>query len=323
MDYVEIEYDGVKGIIFEGSFFSYNYFLCFKEDLGFTWDVNDAVGLKDEMKYINFATSRGYHYFYYSNGDFLKAYGFKEIKKKTIRASITTDLNIEVPSEFSFDDVEELIIEKIVPSFIREVKGCKIIDPYPVEFDWNVIEENENKNEIKINTMKNLVISLEKARELYKNGSEEMRNLLLESFTEDELVPKQLPKNWEEFVKDNEGMKVITSWHGNVGRSDFDNEINKNSNNIYPNEKYLKSARAFSKLSFLIERYNDGWHYEFDEEDEGERYYSILYSYSSKILYVSYFETSKFNVFVFKSKEIAKEFLKNFDALIKEYLMIY
>ena len=129
---------------------------------------------------------------------------------------------------------------------------------------------------------RNITLTLDKARELYNKGGE-LKEIALQAFSEQELNP--LPKSWEEFCK---MYKVPINIFG-----------------LYAPMKYI----ALWKLEQLRDCYRQGW-----KPKPKEAIYAIKYSVEG--LNVYNFCSQEF--LSFQSREIAKEFLKNFERLIKE-----
>lgn len=129
---------------------------------------------------------------------------------------------------------------------------------------------------------RNVTLTLDKAREWYKKGGE-LREIALQAFTKEELYP--LPKSWEEYCK---LYKVPAMIFGPC----------------IPN-KYV----ALWKLEQLRDCYRQG-----RTPTPKEAVYAI--KYAEKDLNVYYYSSQEF--LSFQSREIAEEFLKNFERLIKE-----
>jgi len=84
---------------------------------------------------------------------------------------------------------------------------------------------------------KQIEISLEAARQMYKEGNETTNKWLLENFTKEELEPKK-GFNWEDVHRDKWPQHLYC---------------------IVPlTDKHEKSMTAFSKLSHIVNRYNQG-----------------------------------------------------------------
>lgn len=131
---------------------------------------------------------------------------------------------------------------------------------------------------------RNITLTLDKAKEWYNKGGE-LKEIALQAYTKEELNP--LPKSWEEFCK----MHPVTP------------------------EKYIflsgcpQKYIAIWKLEQLRDCYRQGW-----TPMPKEAVYAI--KYSVKNLNVYYYGIQEF--LSFQSREVAEEFLKNFESLIKE-----
>jgi hypothetical protein len=132
---------------------------------------------------------------------------------------------------------------------------------------------------------RNVTLTLDKAREWYNKGGE-LKEIALQAFTKEELNP--LPKSWEEYCK---GYQVPVMIFG-PGISN----------------KYV----ALWKLEQLRDCYRQGW--KPTPVDYKRGIYSIKTVFMERSVY---FYTSK-EFLSFQSKEVAEEFLKNFEPLIKE-----
>lgn len=143
-----------------------------------------------------------------------------------------------------------------------------------------------NKEHINIyNKMsaRNITLTLDKAKEWYNKGGE-LKEIALQVFTKEELNP--LPKSWEEYCK---MYKVPAMIFGPRLPS-----------------KYI----ALWKLEQLRDCYRQGW----KPGSADVRSWSIWNN--GKSLFINNLHN---NIFLsFQSKEIAEEFLKNFEPLIKE-----
>lgn len=134
---------------------------------------------------------------------------------------------------------------------------------------------------------RHVVLSLDKAREWYNKGGE-LKEVALQVFTEKELK-NPLPQSWEEYCK---GYKVPAMIFGPC----------------IPN-KYV----ALWKLEQLRDCYRQGWKPDW-KNCYTEKYCIVLNS--DKLMVSLYGIASRF--LAFQSKEVAEDFLKNFDYLIKE-----
>ncbi len=131
---------------------------------------------------------------------------------------------------------------------------------------------------------RNITLTLDKAKEWYNKGGE-LKEIAPQAYTKEELNP--LPKNWEEYCK---GHKVPVMIFGPC----------------LPN-KYI----ALWKLEQLRDCYRQGW------EPDWTRNNPIVSIYSTdKIIGITKLFSKHF--LSFQSEEVAKEFKKNFESLIKE-----
>ena len=133
---------------------------------------------------------------------------------------------------------------------------------------------------------RNVTLTLEKAKEWYQKGGE-LKEIALQAFTESELGP--LPKSWEEYCK---MYKVPTNIFGPCAPL-----------------KYI----ALWKLEQLRDCYRQGW--KPDWTDDNTNKYGIVLN-TNKLSISLRGVGVKF--LAFQSREIAEEFLKNFESLIKE-----
>lgn len=173
---------------------------------------------------------------------------------------------------------------------------------------------------VKIENMeeRTITLTLEKAREFYEKG-DEFRDLALSAFTEEELTKKELPKTWEEFcclypIKKEEyyigstsSIKQLlnnTNYAGNVAR----NSLNYN---LLPSKEAAEAHLALIKLHQLRDCYRQGW-----KPELGKTCFCIIRYRDGDIKIVDYGNTSIF--LSFQTEKLAKEFLNNFEDLIKQ-----
>jgi len=110
---------------------------------------------------------------------------------------------------------------------------------------------------------KQIEMSLETARQMYKGGTEMTKKWLLENFTKEELEPKK-GFTWEESFK-GEGYFIET--YSCIEFTHTSPTTRKN-RNVFLTEKHAKSALAFAQLSHIVNKYNKGKEYD-------KYYYSI------------------------------------------------
>lgn len=131
---------------------------------------------------------------------------------------------------------------------------------------------------------RNITLTLDKAKEWYNKGGE-LKEIALQAFTKEELNP--LPKSWEEYCKAHYVVKTDCVF------------------GPYTPIKYI----ALWRLERLRNCYRQGW-----KPKPKECAYVIKYADRGLAVYA--FTSQEF--LSFQSKEIAEEFLKNFERLIKE-----
>lgn len=173
-------------------------------------------------------------------------------------------------------------------------------------------------------TKKTLTISLEKARELYKNGNEDIKSLLLETFTKEELEQRELPKTWEEYCENNYRRGYYLSNGSAVcafSKNSYNIKLRFDSDkNTFESIKNAEAILALCQLIRLRDEYNrhklivDINKYPYTiEYDTEHNYYDIIpidINYSHK------------NLFTFHNEKLAKEFLKNFKPLLDKFYQI-
>ena len=160
---------------------------------------------------------------------------------------------------------------------------------------------------------RNVKISLDKAREWYKQGGE-FKELALSAFSEKEITESALPITWEEFckmypVKDDEWYISASS---NIRRMSQGKRCTFYNCNILPSLQSAKAHLAYMQLHQLRDCYRQGWVSDWKNENQ--------------IKWCIYFEK---NIFVvkpiyhrshflsFQSEEIARKFLNNFKDFIE------
>jgi hypothetical protein len=119
------------------------------------------------------------------------------------------------------------------------------------------------------NMNKKIEMSLESARQMYKEGNETTNKWLLENFTKEELERKK-GFTWEESYNGKgfyiTGNSDIVKWNSTIGHTH---------KNVFLTEKHAKSALAFAQLSHIVNKYNVG-------KEMGE-YRHTIYSYRKHI----------------------------------------
>jgi len=100
---------------------------------------------------------------------------------------------------------------------------------------------------------KNIKMSLDAARQMYKEGNETTNKWLLENFTKEELELKK-GFTWEDSFN-NGGVYINSSSH--IERV-FSVATRYENKNTFLTEKHAKSALAFAQLSHICHKYNEG-----------------------------------------------------------------
>ncbi len=96
---------------------------------------------------------------------------------------------------------------------------------------------------------KKIEMSLETARQMYKEGNETTNKWLLENFTKEELEPNR-GFTWEDSF--NKRGFIVSNWFIYMVGELISNE-NKS---VLLTENHAKSALAFAQLSHIVSRYN-------------------------------------------------------------------
>jgi len=162
---------------------------------------------------------------------------------------------------------------------------------YSVKYNYNqfgIVSSNLLKLKKKEMNTRNITLTLDKAKEWYKQGGD-LKEVALQAFTEQELNP--LPKNWIEYCK-----MYPTIQTKYVFASDAP-------------QKYI----ALWKLEQLRDCYRQGWKPNW-ANGQVDKYCIVTSGNKLEIITLSAFAT----FLAFQSREIAEEFLENFTPLIKE-----
>ena len=175
-------------------------------------------------------------------------------------------------------------------------------------------------------TKKILTISLEKARKLYKNDNEDMKSLLLETFSKEELEQQELSKTWEEYCENHYRKGYYLSEGGTVRaftKCSYNAKLNFDSDkNTFESKENAEAILALCQLIRLRDEYNRHKPIDYDKEDNTP--YAIVYdeaTHSYTIVLSNKYARYK-NLFVFHTQELAKEFLVNFEYLLDIFYKI-
>lgn len=179
----------------------------------------------------------------------------------------------------------------------------KMLEPYK--------EMKEMKEE------RNITLTLDKAKEWYKKGGE-VREVVLQAYSEEELTKIDLPKTWKEFCENyyiKEGMSFIDNT-SNIAlipsyreNQCFDSNRDKN---LCPSKKSAKAHLTLIQLEQLRDYYRQGDIPDFNNDDIKK--YCII-KIKNDIYVKTAYNTNSF--LSFNKKEVAEEFLTNFKPLIK------
>ena len=174
--------------------------------------------------------------------------------------------------------------------------------------------ENLNKLFIKTenNMKRNLELTIEQAKKLYAEN-ESMRELLLTSFTKEELEGVVL-KDWSE-LKDVTGYYVTeVSCIKPFGELKDANDYHKN---VCATEKQAKSTLAMAQLSQLMKDLGD----ECNVEWTGRTPKCYIMRFNNAVICDQGW-VDQYHFLAFKTREIALAFMKKHDRLIRDYFML-
>ena len=178
-------------------------------------------------------------------------------------------------------------------------------------FGDNTWYNTEALRKLEMKEERNIILTLEKAREWYKKGGE-LKEIALQAFTEKELTKIDLPKTWEEFCENYPVQK------GECWLSDADDILqcsysqHRTNKNWIPSKKSAEAHLALIQLKQLRNCWRQGW--EPDWNDDQQAKYCIVHSQEFKIH--TLYETRRF--LSFPTIEMAKEFLECFRDLIEK-----
>ena len=176
---------------------------------------------------------------------------------------------------------------------------------YKVSYEWGTTAVLSKasllyKQNMENNEVRTVTLSIEKAREWYQSG-DVLKELALQVYTENELNP--LPKTWEEFLRKFDYRRVVERAVASILLS-------------LP-QKYCNKYAALLKLNYLMDYYRNGWTPNWKDDSQ-----NFCIKMCNPLLSVARFRvypqihTECF--FAFQSKEVAEEFLKNFEPLMIE-----
>jgi hypothetical protein len=153
-----------------------------------------------------------------------------------------------------------------------------------------------------------ITITIETAKRWYNGEDKELKELAIQTFPE--LSVKQLPKKWEDLMP-------INGFYINVNSElkGFFSDRNKiYCQNLFKTQRQAESAIAMAKLSQVMAVYNDGWEPDWNNFFQ-EKWCVRL---DKEKLKIDIFISLKMFL-VFKTQELAKEFLENFREDIETF----
>lgn len=154
---------------------------------------------------------------------------------------------------------------------------------------------------------KAIEMTLEQAQKLYKNGNKDMKNLLLTTFSKEELEDTY-PKTWEECLYKFDSLYYISGLTGDIASCDLPPYSTKYLKNCLPSEKIAKQVRALEQLLVCRDVWRNGW--------VPTTYNYYIYKNIKGLPQVSNSTVS--HVLSFETHEIAQNFLNTFKDLIEE-----
>jgi len=157
---------------------------------------------------------------------------------------------------------------------------------------------------------RSLKLSLKEAIELYKNGDDSMKALLLTSFTEDELTCPVKPKSWNDLEL------IKGSWVSSESEVYYaDTPLSDEHMNVFPTKKQAEASIALAQLLQLMQHkyWNGDWIP--DWSDGRENKYVIVningfFTVENMVLYS--------RVLAFKTIEKGKEFVESYPELLEQ-----
>lgn len=100
-----------------------------------------------------------------------------------------------------------------------------------------------------MNNKKQVFLSLETARKMWKTGHEPTQSFCLDNFTKEELEAKELPKTWEE-LKFITGAWVNTEDDSLISESTKEYPTDDYNKNIFPTKELAEASLALSFGNF-------------------------------------------------------------------------
>jgi len=197
--------------------------------------------------------------------------------------------------------IEKLILEDISGYYIKTNNG----NYWCNSSSLRLYKEMEEK--------RNILITIHKAKEWYNEGGE-LRKIALQAYSEEELTEIKLPESWQEYCNNYPKQKHET-YIGIFSTIESYNKISDRHHiqdkNTCPSEKSAEAHLALSQLEQLRDCYRQGDIPDFTKQTDK---YSIGKVREHLIIINSYYSSYFLS---FTKKEVAEEFLTNFEPLIK------
>lgn len=229
----------------------------------------------------------GYH------GD-RKIYTLEEFEKEfpfKIGDKVKHITSVGTIKEYCYIDNEPAYKVKSIELGIIATIPVKILEPY---------KEMEKRN---------IILTLDKAKEWYKKGGE-LKEIALQAFTEKELTKIGLPKTWEEF-RENNPVKVGECW---LAQQDIIHQASDSSNRTFknwiPSKKSAEAHLALIQLEQLRDCWRQGWKPEYHTTS-----YAIKRC-NDEIHIIQAYSVSAF--LSFPTQKMAEDFLVYFRDLIEK-----
>lgn len=229
----------------------------------------------------------GYH------GD-RKIYTLEEFEKEfpfKIGDKVKHITSVGTIKEYCYIDNEPTYKVKSIELGIIATIPVKILEPY---------KEMEKRN---------IILTLDKAKEWYKKGGE-LKEIALQAFTEKELTKIGLPKTWEEF-RENNPVKVGECW---LAQQDIIHQASDSSNRTFknwiPSKKSAEAHLALIQLEQLRDCWRQGWKPEYHTTS-----YAIKRC-NDEIHIIQAYSVSAF--LSFPTQKMAEDFLVYFRDLIEK-----
>ena len=155
---------------------------------------------------------------------------------------------------------------------------------------------------------RNITLTLNKAKEWYKQGGE-LKEVALQAYKEEELTNDELPKTWEEFCENYPLKNGYFTLDGCVIKYFANNDRDINTLSSY---KAAKAHLALIQLHQLRDCYRQGWVPDWNNTEEKFAISFVKNNFTIEIfIHIS-------NFFSFPTEELAKEFLTNFKDLFEQ-----